>query len=295
MKKFCFVIVFLFMFVVFAPAVQAAGNFRVLASTYPVWLFCRNVCNGIENVKVELLIPAMAGCPHNYSPGPADLRKLENANVLVVNGLGLEGFLLNSKNSVAPNLPVIDAGRNVTPLLQSLEDPHPGEANPHIFAAPRQASIMVSNIGEGLAVYDPERGEQYMANAKAYAEQLWRLGQGMASLGVNAQNRSIALQHDALAYIAQNAGLDIVAMLPAMQNPSAARLASLQKELREAKPALIATDSQYSAKMADMISTELGIPCAPLDPVANGPENSPLDYYEKAMEKNFETLRKYYK
>ena len=44
-----------------------------------------------------------------------------------------------------------------------------------------------------------------------------------------------------------------------------------------------------------MISTELGIPCAPLNPVANGPENSPLDYYETAMEKNLETLRKYYK
>ncbi len=53
--------------------------------------------------------------------------------------------------------------------------------------------------------------------------------------------------------------------------------------------------SQYSAKMAGMISTELGIPCAPLNPVANGPENSPLDYYETAMEKNLETLRKYYK
>lgn len=295
MKRFCSVIVFLFMFVFFAPCAQAAANFRVLASTYPVWLFCRNVCDGLEHVKVELLVPAMAGCPHDYSPGPADLRKLENANVLVINGLGLEGFLLNSKKSVAPNLPVIDAGRNVTPLLQSLEDPHPGESNPHIFAAPRQASIMVSNIGEGLAVYDPEYGEQYMANAKAYAEQLWRLGQSMETLGINAQNRSIALQHDALAYLAQNAGLDIVAMLPAMQNPSAARLASLQKELREAKPALIATDTQYSAKMAKMISTELGIPCAPLDPVANGPENAPLDYYEKAMEKNLETLRKYYK
>lgn len=295
MKRFCSVIVFLFMFVFFAPCAQAAANFRVLASTYPVWLFCRNVCDGLEHVKVELLVPAMAGCPHDYSPGPADLRKLENANVLVINGLGLEGFLLKSKKSVAPNLPVIDAGRNVTPLLQSLEDPHPGESNPHIFAAPRQASIMVSNIGEGLAVYDPEHGEQYMANAKAYAEQLWRLGQSMETLGINAQNRSIALQHDALAYLAQNAGLDIVAMLPAMQNPSAARLASLQKELREAKPALIATDTQYSAKMANMISTELGIPCAPLDPVANGPENAPLDYYEKAMEKNLETLRKYYK
>lgn len=295
MKRFGLVTVFLFMFLVFAPGVQAAAPFRVLASTYPVWLFCRNVCDGIENVRVELLVPAMAGCPHDYSPGPADLRKLEKASVLVVNGFGLDGFLLDSRNSVAPNVPVIDAGRDVTPLLQSLEDPHPGESNPHIFAAPRQASIMVGNIGEGLAIYDPERGDKYMANARAYAEKLWRLGQSMGALGINAQNRSIALQHDALAYLAQNAGLDIVAMLPTMQNPSAARLASLQKELLEAKPALIATDSQYSGKMADMISSELGIPSAQLDPVANGPENAPLDYYETAMEKNLETLKKYYK
>ncbi len=104
----------------------------------------------------------------------------EHANVLVVNGrLAAWRAFAQFKKSVAPNLPVINAGRNVTPFLQSLEDPHPGEANPHIFAAPRQASIMVSNIGEGLAVYDPQHGEQYMANAKAYAEQLWRLGQSI--------------------------------------------------------------------------------------------------------------------
>ncbi len=73
---------------------------------------------------------------------------------------------------------------------------------------------------------------------------------------------------------------------PAMQNPSAARLASPAEGTAGGQTLpWIATDTQYSAKMAGMISTELGIPCAPLNPVANGPENSPLDYYETAMEK----------
>lgn len=295
MKKAVFFIAFIFLFLFFAPRPQAAEPFRVLASTYPVWLFCRNVCKGIENVQVELLIPAVAGCPHDYSPGPADLRKLEKANILVINGLGLEGFLLNSKRSVAPDLPVVDAGIHVAPLLQSIEDPHPGESNPHIFAGPRQASIMVANIGEGLAIHDPENSSRYMANSTAYAERLWKLGQLMESIGINSAVRGIALQHDALAYIAQNAGLDTVAMLPGMNNPSAAKLAALHKELQEAHPALIATDSQFSGKMAEMLSTETGIPCAALDPVANGPAEAPLDYYEKAMEKNIETLRKFYK
>lgn len=274
---------------------SSAETFRVLASTFPIWLFCRNVCAGAENVKIDLLIPAAAGCPHDYAPGPADMLKIEKASVLVINGHGLEGDLVRARDTVSPALPLLDAGRDVLPLLQSADDHNHGSVNPHIFAAPKQASIMVANIGQGLALHDPQNAQLYIANAAKYADRLWAMGMRIEAVGAAAPNKNIVLQHDALAYLAQNADLDVAGILPAVHNPSASRLRQLKRELKETKPVIIATDVQYSERIAELLSRETGIPCAALNPVANGPADAPLNYYEKAMEKNLAVLEKYFR
>lgn len=286
----------------------AAETFRVLASTFPVWIFSRNVCAGVENTRVELLIPALAGCPHDYAPGPADLIKIEKANVMVINGLGLEEGILKARDSVAAKLAVIDAGHDVQPLLTSPDErghdhqhdqrdtghKHDGP-NPHIFAGPLQAALMVENIRRGLAQNDPANASLYEANAAAYAAKLRILAERLHAIGAAAANKNIALQHDALAYLAQNAALEVVGLLPAMRNPSAAQLRTLQRDFANKKPVIIATDAQYSDKIAMMLAKETGIPCASLNPGANGPADAPLDYYESVMDNNIAVLEKYFK
>lgn len=300
-------IIFVFLIFMALPASQAiaAGSFRVLASTFPVWIFSRNVCAGVENTRVELLIPALAGCPHDYAPGPADLIKIEKANVMVINGLGLEGGLLRARDAVAPNLAVINAGEDVKPLLESLDEhnhDHRHESghqhdspNPHIFAGPLQAALMAENIGRGLAENDPANAARYAANASAYSGKLRKLAKRLQAVGAAAHDKSIALQHDALGYLAQNAGLEVVGLLPAMRNPSAAQLRKLQRDFAAVRPVIIATDAQYSDKIAEMLSKETGIPCASLNPCANGPAEAPPDYYESVMDKNIGVLEKHFK
>ena len=264
-------------------------NFKVLASTFPIYLFTANVCKDVKNVSVELLIPAAAGCPHDFALRPADMLKLANASVLVINGAGLEDFLLKPLESLSKTPLVIDAGLNVK-LLPGVEQDHHGHDNPHIFAGPAQASLMVLNIATGLARFDALNADQYMANAEKYAESLSNLSGQLQKVGQQAKNPKIALDHDALAYLAENANLHVSAIFENVD--SVARVARLKKELEADKPALLAGDSQYPSRMLKTLAEEVKIPFELLDPCANGPENPPLDYYNQVMKKNLEILEK---
>lgn len=270
-----------------AASGDSGKSLRVVATTFPVYLFTANICANIKNARVELLIPAVAGCPHDYAPTPRDLRKLASANIIVMNGLGLEDFLAKSIHDIAPKVPVIDAGAGIQAVKES--DGHP---NPHIFAAPGQAALMSANIGKGLAEHDAANGAAYENNARDYARKLENLSAELKKIGASAANKKIALEHDALVYLARDAGLDIVAMVA--ENPVAVQLARLEKELRQSAPALLAGDSQYSDKTIQTLARAAGLPFAKLDPCASGPEDPPLDYYEKVMLENIKTLGEYF-
>ncbi|MBD5417743.1 MAG: zinc ABC transporter substrate-binding protein [Desulfovibrio sp.] len=291
-----------------APA--SAGEFRVLATTFPVWLFTRNVCHEVNGVRVELFVPAQTGCPHEFTPSPADLRKLAAAQAIVINGLGLEAFLSQPLRTLDKEHAVIDASRGTDPLPAPAEAGHghddghdhahdhgaPG-INPHIFAGPAQAALMARAIGEGLARLDPPHAEAYRANAAAFAARLEGLAGPLAAIGKAAPHKGIVLQHDDLAYLAHEASLETLAVLRAGDENSAlsaSQLNSLTRRLKAEAPVLIAGEPPAPDRAVELLSVESGVPFALLDPVASGPADAPLDYYERAMRANAETLRRYF-
>lgn len=286
-----------------AEPIKQPAELRVLATTFPVYLFTRNVTHGRPYVHVELLIPAQSGCPHDYSLSPRDMQKLDQAQALVINGLGLEDFLgapLRKNNS---SLIVIDSSTGIAPLpLPRGAQAHGhgthshNDVNPHLFAGPQQAAAMTYNIANGLARIDPAGAAAYRAAAEAYAARLLSLGRRLHMLGTRAPRKGIVLQHDALAYLAHDAGLEVMAVIQESEDsqPSAARLIALAKLIRQEKPVLIAGEPQYSDKPALALSRETGVPTALLDPVASGPADAPLDYYETVMSANCRTLEQYF-
>lgn len=271
-----------------APAHARAEDreLKVLASTFPVYLFTKNVCANVPNVKVELLIPASAGCPHDFSLRPGDVQKLAKANILVINGAGLEEYLDKALQKAAPNLTIIDASKGIEPLLDN------GHPNPHTFAAPAKAAIMTGNIADALARLDADNARDYESNARSSQEALASLSQKFATIGKKAKNRGIALEHDALAYLAKNADLEIVMMFE--HGNSAAKLGRLKKELLELNPKVLAGDAQYADRLLQTLASETNIPYISLNPCASGPEDAEPDYYLQIMEKNLELLEAHF-
>lgn len=327
-----------------AADTQATKELHVLASTFPMSLFTRNVINGVEGVKVESMIPAAMGCPHDYALTPADMGKIRRSDLFIANGLGLEEFLGAPLQRANPGIVVVDTSRGITDLLEiaparsekdhehnhdsSTKTPHreavhePAEthdsrhrghgrddhgeenddhhehdhrgANPHLFASPSMAVRIVQNIAQALALADPAHAEAYLRNASAYAASLADLAEQFERAGQKLRTRKIVTQHAVFDYLARDMGLEIVAVVAEDpgQEPSAAEMLRIVKVIKKQGAASIFTEPQYPAKVGRTIASEAGISVEILDPVASGPDNAPLDYYQQVMRKNLETLKK---
>lgn len=295
-------------------ATAGFAELNVLSTTFPIHQIARNVAQGRDGVDLQLLLPAGMGCPHDYALTPQDMRKLAAADVLVVNGLGLEEFLGAPVRAANPGIETVDSSAGIQDLLEyahelheaELDHDHEAEAehgldehghpsresvNPHLFASPRRAARIALNVAGGLSKADPEGAGVYFRNAQAYAARMNALADELAALGQTLKNNRIVEPHGVFDYLTRDMGLEIVAVLrPHGQEPSAAEMLELVREIREKQAGAIFTEPQYPAKVGEALARETGLPTATLDPVATGPDDAPLDYYETAMRKNMEVL-----
>lgn len=280
------------------------GELRVLASTYPMFLFCRAIVAGEPNVGVEMMLNPEAGCPHDHQLTAQDMYRFKAADVFVINGLGLDDAMLTAAVKANSELKVINSSTGITDLIAA--DPahqcsdhghhhHHCEHNPHLFADPRTAAKVVRNIAAQLAEVHPPGRQRFAENAERYAADLEKLADEFAAAGARLSNRKIVTQHDAFAYLARTMGLEVVAVISddPDQPLSASRKAALIEQIRSAGVAAIVAEPQYSAKEAESIAREPGVSAKviTLDPVATGPADPPGDYYFSRMRENLATLQ----
>lgn len=289
-------------------ALWAATGFaaprQVLCTTFPLYQITRQVADGRDGVEIALLLPASLGCPHHYALTPADMRKLAAADVLIVNGLGLEEFLGAPVARANPRLKTVDSSVGIQDLIRTEascphhgldgacdHDHHHGEVNPHLFASPRMSGRLALHIAAELSKLDPDGAGLYFPNASAYARRMDALADEMAAAVAALPNRRIAQPHGVFDYLARDIGLEIAAELqPHGLEPSAAEMLALLKTIREQQVGAVFYEPQYPDKVARTLAREAGIPSAELDPGASGPYPAPLDHYETVMRRNLETL-----
>jgi ABC-type Zn uptake system ZnuABC Zn-binding protein ZnuA len=109
--------------IVFGLALTAPAETRVLCTTFPIYQIARNVVAGQEGIAVDLMLPASLGCPHDYALTPRDMMKLARADVLIVNGHGMEEFLGAPVTKANPELHILDSSTGITDLLAFESDP----------------------------------------------------------------------------------------------------------------------------------------------------------------------------
>ena len=174
------------------------------------------------------------------------------------------------------------------------QDEESSAPNPHLFASPRMAIRIVTNIAAALASADPANAQKYKSNADLYASRLKNLSEDLGAASAGFKSRRIVTQHSVFDYLARDMGLEIVAVVQEHpgQEPSAAEMIDLVKVIKQSGAAAIFTEPQYPAKIGAVLAREAAIQVADLDPVASGPENAPLDYYEKTMRANLSTIKR---
>ena len=287
---------------------RAADSPREFTATvFPVWILLHEIAHDVPGVNVNLLLPAGSGCPHDYAMTPNDRRRLAKADILVMNGLGLEGFL----GHAAKRSSLLKPGSSVVIAARGLSDILPAEgscnghshsdhgkdacsANPHIFASPSMMANMARSISSQLAQFDAANAARYRANGADIASRLDALAAECRASGQKLAGRAVIAQHSAFDYLARDMGLEVAAHVQSHdgQEPSARAMLDLVRLIRSKNVAAVITEPQYPARTGRTLAAETGIPCITLDPAANGPADlaSPLDWYEELMRENLRTL-----
>jgi zinc transport system substrate-binding protein len=263
---------------------EDSARLTVVTSFYPMYIMTANIVRDVPGINLVNMAPPSTGCLHDYQMTPQDMTILGQADILVINGAGMENFLDNAVRQNS-NLKVVDASQGIE-LIE-----HDGHPNPHIFASISGAIRQVQNIGAGLEKYDPEYLGYYRENAQRYLAQLEILKDSMYFVLKDVKNRDIITFHEAFPYLAKELGLNILAVVekePGAE-PSAGDLAEIIKIVRQKKVKAIFAEPQYPAKSAEAIARETEAKVFLLDPAVTGPLDP--EAYITIMGNNIKVLK----
>jgi len=277
--------------------VEDGGGLTVVVSILPIYLLTVNVVGNTGGVTVDVLVSPDAGDIHNYQLVPGDLLKLNRADLVILNGLGLEGFLGDALADLPEGTKIVTAGEGVEPLPLTFHN-HQGEPyddghdawDPHLWVSPRNAARMTQNIRDALVEADPAHADAYRANAAGFIARLESLFGEMQKAAADWPNRSIVTNHDAFGYLARDLGLEIagVVMLTPGASPSAGEMLRLVGMIRGKGAAAVFIEPGYPEGSARNVARDAGVPVYVLDPCTTG--GTDPDRFLDVMEKNLENL-----
>lgn len=271
-----------------APSSQEGDTLTIAATTYPVYLFTRAVVGEMEGVKVSAVINQPMSCLHDYTLSVGDMKIIEGADVIVMNGVGLEDFMADALAS--SDAPVIDCSQGVA-LLAALGHEghdHDAEYDPHIWMDPDRAAQMVWNVATVLSELDTMNGDLYTANASA-AEA--RLQSEVNRVEDPDDLAGLITFHDGFQYFAQATGLDLLKAIEEEEGAeaSAAEIKEIVGLIGEYDIPAIFTEKSGSDATAQAISRETGCGVAQLDLIMSG-DGSGIQPYVDAMNQNIDTI-----
>jgi ABC-type Zn uptake system ZnuABC Zn-binding protein ZnuA len=231
----------------------------VVASTTVFADMVKNV--GGDLVNAISLVPKN-GDVHTFEPKPADIRTVSAANLLFMNGLGLDDWVEKTiTNAAATGTPLIKLGVDL-PGVELLPGEAPGTQNPHLWMDVKYGELYVDRIAAGLKGVDAAHASQYDSQAAAYKQRLEVLDASVRDriATIPAANRKLVVFHDAFPYFAREYGITIVgvAVEAPGQDPSAGYTARLITAIKAAGVKAIFSESQFPTKLVDQLASETG-------------------------------------
>ena len=230
-----------------AERLNVAASFSILAD------FARNV--GGDKVDVVSLV-GPNGDVHVYVPAPSDARKVADAKLLLVNGLGLEGWLPRLVQSSGSKASIVTASNGIAPLE------HGSEADPHAWQSVANAKIYVANIREALAAADPGDAAAFRANADRYLAELDALDRDVrtAVAQIPPERRKVISTHNAFGYFAAAYGIQFIAPsgVSTETEPSARDIAAIIQQIRAEKVPAVFLENISDDRLIRRIAAETG-------------------------------------
>jgi zinc/manganese transport system substrate-binding protein len=236
-----------------ASPLHAQTRLNVVASFSILGDFVKNV--GGDRVEVTTLV-GPDGDVHVYAPTPADVRKIADAKLLVVNGFGLEGWLPRLLQAAGSKATIVTATAGIAPLKAG------SDADPHAWQSVANAEKYVANIRDALVAADPADAEVFRQNAKAYQAKLEALdGEVRQAVGeIPESRRKMISTHDAFGYFAARYGIEFVAPVGVSTEaePSARDIANIIAQVKAEHIPAVFLERIGDPRLMRRISEETG-------------------------------------
>ena len=259
-----------------------------VASFYPLYEFTKNV--GGDKVEVSLLIPFGIE-PHDWEPTVKNLQKLQQAHLVIINGVGFESWV-DDFESIESSAVIVDTSNGIS-IIKELDeyDDHESFGDPHIWLNPVMAQKQIENIVHALIEIDPTNKDYYNNNANSYIEKLDTLDKKITKELSMCEKKDFIAFHKAFTYFAAQYGLNQHTILESIDphaEPTSKTLENVIKLAKNLDLNVIFTEETVDIRTSEVIAKEIGGRVLVLSPVEIGNENT--DYIEK-MEQNLLHLK----
>ncbi len=288
---------------------------KIVTTFLPVHLFTKAVVG--DTGQVDILISPGTEV-HDYQATPEDAKLLVQADILVKNGLGMEGFLsglvANAGNS---KLQQIDASEGIKVIEEEEHEEeehghdkhghdehghdehkdkdgkhghhHHGGKDPHVWLDPVLAQQQVANIRDRLIEIDPDNADSYRSNAEAYIQQLQQLDSEFKEKLAPVQGCNFITFHDAFGYLAQRYGLEQEAIVHIPEDSITPQdIQRVQQLAKQYQVKALLTEPGIEDKRIEQISSDLNLSLEAINPLESG-ETDP-QYYFVVMQGNLQAL-----
>jgi ABC-type Zn uptake system ZnuABC Zn-binding protein ZnuA len=247
-----------------AAGKASGGKLDVVAAESFLADIAQNVAG--DRSTVGTLVPLGAD-PHAFEPAPRDLAEVAGADLVIVNGGGLEGPLLDTLDNAGGKAHIVDASAGLTSRTPQPGEPPlgAGETDPHFWLDPVLAKTYVANIRDAFVQADPEGAAAYEANAAAYVAKLDALDSWIAKqvATIPPAQRKLVMNHASHGYFADRYGFQVIGtVIPGAgtaESPTAQQLGDLTRAIEASGAKAIFVETDENPQLARQIAAETGI------------------------------------
>lgn len=263
-----------------APAATPAagdGKLQVVATTTIVGDVVQQI--GGDAIDLAVLLPVGAD-PHSFDPAPADVVTISKADVIFINGAGLEAFMAQLLQNATSTASVVEVSAGIELINQEAHADEEADADeehhehtggdPHTWTDPNNVIIWVDNIAAELSRLAPAHADQFAANAERYRQELQTLDTWVRAQVelIPEANRKIVTDHAVFGYFAQRYGFEQVgAVIPSfntMAEPSAQDIAALEDAIRTLGVKAVFVGRTVSPDLARRVADDTGARLVPV-------------------------------
>jgi len=282
---FCFLIfaAFLSLFCSCGNGNEMSGDgepkLRVFASFYAVF----DLTSKIAGDRAEVFNIVSSGTePHNWEPSAGDMNRLQNADIVFYNGLGMESWIDSVRSSLGNEKPDFVC---VSERVEALRD------DPHVWLNPNNALIEADNIKKALSEADPKNAQYYQSNFESFKQNILKLDSDFENAVSNSQNKTIVVAHQAYGYLCQRYGLEQLAVegLSADSEPSPAKMNEILEFIKNNNVKYIFFEELLPDKAVSVISQETGAQMLSLNPFEGAVDEG--DDYFSVMYDNLDNIK----